>query len=324
MSIVVGQKVVEVRRVLEDLGLVILDEQNGNYRMQCPWPENHAHGDRTGKFWVHVTNGKWTCFRGCQGGGGNLEYLVQLLRKLKPVEAKRWLLSRGGASDYNEIATLINGPADVQEERSQVKPERAFELDLKRQDPTKTSDYILERGFTPKTLHTWGFRYDEAIRAIVIPAYNIGGDKLVGIIRRMVPPLMAGYPKYLYPSAFKKSHHLFGANRHSSNKGETILTEGPLDTIWLHQHGYTNAVALLGVSCSVQQRRLLHKLGSTIILALDNDSGGWDGTAKLIETLKDSFTLRVAILPKDRGDVQECTAEELETTFSHTKYGWEG
>jgi len=316
---IIGARAIQVDRVLRDLGLVVLDTVNGNYKMYCPWPENHTHGDRTGKFYVDVQSGAWLCFRGCGGGGGPLERLVGLLKGTDPATTRRWLLARASATGFDEVRAALPQEAVIEESD----PTKFFAVDYNRMETKRTSSFILERGFKARTLQEWGFRYDPNLRAIVIPVYNLEGNKLVGIIRRMVPPVQVGFPKYLYPEAFKRTQHLFGANRHQSNRGEVILVEGPLDAVWLHQHGYTSGVALLGSFCSRTQQRLLAKLGRMVVLALDNDKAGWEATSKLIAKLKDSFDVRLAVLPENRNDVQELNGEELQEVLGSPKYGWE-
>ena len=132
---------------------------------------------------------------------------------------------------------------------------KIFQDDYGQQDATKTSRYILDRGFTVATLKSWGVRYDASIPAIVLPIFSID-RKLVGVCRREV--VEGAQPsKYMYSAGFEKSNHLFGAYKHKNTQGVIVVVEGILDCIWLHQNGVTSAVALLGVTCSEKQMRLM-------------------------------------------------------------------
>ncbi len=322
MGLTIGTRQIDVMRVLQDLGVITHGESAaGEIAISCPWPENHKHGSANVNGSVNADSGAWVCYKGCGGGGGSLERLVQQLKDVQPDAARRWLLSRSETIDFSEVEALFESMKSASVEVPSSN--HLFKIDYDRMDAKKTSSYILKRGFTPETLHKWGFRYDPTMKAIVIPVYDISGKELVGIVRRMVPPLRSGFPKYLFPEAFKKQSHLFGANQHKSSNGTVILVEGALDAIWLHQHGYTEAVALLGVTCSKIRERLLAQLGQTIVLALDNDTDGLLAMSRLVDQLGKSFTVMYTSIVGGQKDVQELNAEELAEVFGDPHYGWE-
>ena len=304
----VEDRQVNLERVLETLGIEVLGEANGNYKARCPWPQNHAHGDRTGKLYVRTDDGRWTCFRGCGGGGGPLEKLVALLIGLTEVEAKRWLLAKGAASSFEEVLRSVSGRG-VEPQR---KENSSIAIDYSQADQNRTSSYILGRGFTAATLRWWGIKYDPVLPAIVIPVYDWSGEELVGTIRRLIPPYPRGLPKYLYSPDFQRSKHLFGAHLYRSERGMVTVVEGPLDAIWLHQNGYTDAVALLGSQCSEEQQRILARLGSRVRCVLDNDDAGREATELMQDRLKGRFFVTTVDLPTGVKDVQELGAGQLE------------
>jgi len=311
-----------VERVIKDLGIEVSMVVHDNYMCRCPWPENHTNGDRNPSFSIDEETGRWICFRGCGDGGGDLGRLVQLVLGVSEAEAVRWVKARAGTTGFDEVLAVMPGQQEVVEEPEDTL--QAFRLDYNRQLTDKTSSYILKRGFTPETLRQWGFRYDPELRAVVVPVYDGGGTRLVGIIRRMVPPVRPGFPKYLYPPGFDKSKYLFGAHKHHSESGRIILVEGPLDAVWLHQSGYTEAVALMGVYCSKDQRRALSTLGSEVVLALDNDEAGREGMDRLVDQLRPRFNVMYSgLLASRKKDPQEHSKEELEEVFGQVSYGWE-
>ena len=237
---------------------------------------------------------------------------------LREIEV-RWMMIRGTEVSYEQVLQVL--PEDEEEEVVEDL-EPAYRLDYERQSATRTSEYILRRGFTPQTLRHWGFRYDADLQALIIPVFDLGGEKLVGVIRRMVPPVRPGFPKYLYSPGFRRAEHLFGGHLHP-REGTVILVEGPLDAVWLHQNGYPEAVALMGVYCSKRQQALLARLGTTVILCLDNDEAGWEGTERLMSQLSPLGDVMVAPLLAGRKDAQELTTAELGQVFGELHRGWE-
>jgi DNA primase len=60
-----------------------------------------------------------------------------------------------------------------------------------------------------------------------------------------------------------------------------FVVEGFKACLWMIQNGYINTVALMGSYISFKQQQLLHRLGGNIILCLDNDEAGINGTSKI-------------------------------------------
>ncbi len=321
MTVLIGSQQVDVEQTIFDLGIPIHWSADGELAISCPWPDNHIHGSERVNGSINMSSGMWVCYKGCGGGGGNLEKLVQLVKNVSSREARTWLLHRSESIEFSAIEGLFDSLAGGEESEKVVDFNKILHLDYDRMSSTKTSSYILDRGFTPETLYEWGFKYDEAMRAIVIPVYDISGNNLVGIVRRMVPPVTGS--KYLYPPLFRKQSHLFGAHKHKSDRGAVILVEGPLDAIWLHQNGYTEAVALLGSMCSETQQRILARLGQTIILALDNDSAGMAAMERIVGQLDGKFQVMYTQIIGGAKDVQDLGKEDLDKIFAHPKFGWE-
>lgn len=73
---------------------------------------------------------------------------------------------------------------------------------------------------------------------------------------------------------FNKSNLLYGFNLAVENikkKNEAILVEGYFDVISMHQSGFNNTVATMGLSISEYQLNLLSKLTDTITVYYDDD-----------------------------------------------------
>lgn len=60
-----------------------------------------------------------------------------------------------------------------------------------------------------------------------------------------------------------------------------IIVEGFKACLWLLQHGYWNTVALMGSAMSLRQSQLLGRLHANVVLFLDNNEAGIEGTKKV-------------------------------------------
>lgn len=146
-----------------------------------------------------------------------------------------------------------------------------LDFELKGLDPNHP--YLHERGLTPETIRTFGLGYcGRGLMAgrIAIPLHNHEGN-LVGYAGRVVDDGQIGEenPKYRLPGArerdgkvfeFSKGAFLFNGHRVQAPATDLIVVEGFFSVFHLHKCGWTNAVALMGSSCSPEQAELIVKL----------------------------------------------------------------
>ncbi len=291
-----------ILRITEELDLAAAHVVENRVVAQCPFREHEHDFERPG-FSIFMDTGHWICFKGC--GQGDLIGLVSSSKGITPFEAKTWIRKY---IHPNITDVLDRLKAKVYDRESEKTP-NYYQQDYEQQDATKTSQYILDRGFTPSTLVKFGVRLDPVLRCLVIPIRDITGE-IVGIVRREVP----GYElptrtKYFYSPGFNVADNLFGIDHHRP-RGTSILVEGSLDVMRLHQYGYTNAVGLLGSFCSSSQRKLLAKLGHTVYVGLDNDEAGRTAAKRTIKDLSGQFVVKVIKWPEN--DPGECTQEQVD------------
>jgi len=114
-------------------------------------------------------------------------------------------------------------------------------------------------------------------------------------------------PKYLNSPeslVYQKSRHLYGIDkaRNACRKtGEVYVTEGYLDLIAMHGHGFENAVATLGTAMTVEHIRLLKGMAERIVLMFDSDEAGLKAAMRCIELFKSEKRLddiRILVLPE--------------------------
>lgn len=270
-----------------------------NYIGCCP-----IHGEIVGKskpsFSVNIETGLWCCFSGCGGGG-----------------LKRFLREMGKSRDYIDKTMTRLGPLlrEVSKKKSPVDKGGLFQaayklpekiLGLFDQCPTS----MLQDGFTEDILWSHDIGYDTEYDRVTYPIRDINGA-LAGIVGRNLQdgPKYKVYRKEIDLMGFRNyefDNHFFVwrgdrvyAKAYHSEKPSTLyVTEGYKTCLWLVQHGYENTVCLMGSSLSVAQKVFLERLGGTIVLCLDNDKAGLEGTDSIGYKVKGS-QIRVLDYPSD-------------------------
>lgn len=303
-----------VGHVLLTVGLDDLTEKANRYSARCPFKE-HEHDDISPGFSVLKDDGRWICFKGC--GAGSLVDLVARLTDTTETEALQVVRRADLLFSGREIDQCLPEPG-VGVDSVDLTYLRA---DYNNQSTRKMHRYIFDRGFTRETIKSWQFRYDENLKAIVIPTYNQYAE-LVGVTRRETP----GHKlpsKYIHHPDFETHRYLFGVDHfQSSAAARVILVEGQLDCIWMHQAGVTDTVGLMGLYLSEDQLRLLTRLGEHVWLALDNDAAGQEATQRLERQLQARFTVHVVQWPSAAKDAQDVSVDDLRTLFEDREGLW--
>lgn len=300
----------DVVRVVEQLELEDIRPNPDRLTTKCPLTEHQHDYERPG-FSIYLDDGQWICFKGC--GQGDIISLVQRIKNLDIKGARAWL-AKYSHVDVDTVLSRISGQKCLQKDKSVI---QYFQADYDRQDASTTSSYILKRGFTKKTVRDWGIRMDPVLHCLVIPICDKEGT-IVGLVRREIPGNeLPTKTKYLYSPGFSVADHLFGINHHRGTS--TIIVEGPLDAMWLHQLGYTNTVAILGAYCSPNQERLLSKLGHTLYLGLDMDQAGTEAKARIKKEMGRKFIIKEIEWPAK--DPNECSPEQIKEAIENS-YGY--
>ncbi len=297
-----------VERELDALGIEVEELAHTPWAVSlCP-----LHDDSEPSFTIHMDEGGWKCYAGC-GSSGDLAVLIAevndqprrdvqvRLRASLPVSEEA-LAKALGAFQVTPVSPPPELPEDLTYEHGQA------------------PQYIFDRGFTPETLRAWDVGYDEGLKAVVIPVHQDG--VLVGLVRRCVE----GKAKYLN-TRFPRGDTLLGLDHLPFDCPDVIVVEGPLDAMWLYQHGFP-AVALLGSSLAAKQADLLARRFWRVTLALDADRAGVQGALQAGRLLgRQGLLVRQAEMPPGRNDPQECSAEELKTMLGGLYTGarvWDG
>lgn len=134
-----------------------------------------------------------------------------------------------------------------------------------------------------------GGTYDRFRNRLVIPIRDPRGH-VVGFGARGLDK--DAVPKYLnspQSELFDKSSLLFGldlARRTIRETEQAVIVEGYMDALQAHQAGFTNVVAQMGTALTEEQLKLLARIASRLVLALDPDTAGQMATDRGREVIE--------------------------------------
>jgi len=272
----------------------------------CPLPGHPAkEGKRRASFSCHLTKGVFQCFS-CQGKGNLLDFAVLMdggqpddpvafrktalrLAEQFGIQTQRRNSETRSSKNPAPAPTPLPTPVDgVPAPSVPVIINAPLDFELKHLDPTHS--YLKDRGFTAETIERFGLGFcDKGMMKdrIAIPLHDAEG-RLVGYAGRLVDDSKTSdeSPKYRFPGSreregkmyeFRKSHLLYGLHYLPANVNDLIVVEGFASVWWLHQHGYTNVVALMGSHASSEQMDLilgrLSEDGRLYIFTDEDDAG---------------------------------------------------
>ena len=294
---------VDIEEVLRALDIEVLGVRGNWADALCPF-----HLEHTASFSVSLDNGGWIC-RHDDSKGNIQQLLIELDQASDHYEATRWL------SDFNprEISEDDLIEALLERQPDADKPALIGWMNQYIDAPTDVMcEYWFDRGFDWKDSNRFGVVYDQELRRLLLPVFDIDMN-IEGFIARQVPPFRG--PKYLYPNGWHRmlypiSHvdtrHSIGANWLA---GHIILVEGPFDALLMHKVGYKNTLSMLGADLTKSQEEWIVAHTTRVTLLLDNDTTGRRATRSLARRLGESgIEVSIAILPeyaKDAGDLKD-------------------
>lgn len=276
----------------------------------CVFPENHSHGDTTGKFAIERELRVYNCWA-C--GGGSLLSLAMELNDMGVSDATDWLyqFTLDGQDDEGFLEDFLASFDDAKE-RIETLPYFNKRVLEKFNEPIPEW-WLEEKCIFPEYADLYGVRYSsKATRrapevgkyaddddyegpAIIFP--HIWSERLVGWQTRWLDEDRPDWvPKYTMTTDFPKENTLYGWDKiewHRNHGGGIMVVESVPSVLFLESMGQA-CVATFGSSVNEAQLRLLRRC-PTIILAPDNDPAGTKWTHNLAEYLK-RFS-KVLVLP---------------------------
>lgn len=313
----------------------------------CPF-----HSEKTPSFTVWPQKGSYYCF-GC-GAGGDVITFIRQVESLEYIEALELLAKRAGMTlprdeaeketarlrmrllELNRFAARyfhqsLYSPAG-QEAMAYLKGRRfsdktikVFGLGYADGEWSSLTDAALQAGYTRDELTTAflassknGRTFDIFRRRIMFPIIEPNGSVVAFAGRRIHDA--DSDRKYVNTNntpVFNKRSVLFALNLAKKAKSDfMILTEGPTDTISLHQAGFTQTVASQGTALTQEHARLLTRYTKEVVLAYDDDKAGRAATERAYDILH-GVGLNVRVLQKseDNKDPDEFIKEHGAAAF---------
>lgn len=299
--------------IVDHIGQTVDLKRSGQeYVGMCPFPSHGGDGKKP-SFFVNADKGVWICRGKCSEGGDVFDFTKKMLG-VDFMGAVEHL-----AEAYNiPLSKKPNRLAPLREKM--VHAQSLFSASL----PDTVRAYLLNRGYTDKTIQQWGIGFVSSNCSIGALGKDVALLKKCGLVRtgqynnyvfgkgRITFPIRDrrghiiafGYrlfdsksdaAKYLNsPNSdlFQKSDVLYGihhAKQSIVDSGTAVLVEGYPDVNIPHQHGFKNVLGVLGLGVSAEHVKQLTRIGcKLIIIALDGDGAGRMATVKRLPTLWES------------------------------------
>ena len=316
------------RNPIEDVvgQYVALTRKGSNLFGLCPF-----HGEKTASFSVKPEKGIYYCF-GCHKGGGAVNFIMEI-ESLSYPDAVRFLAKRAGLEIPEDNQKDSQYKVKERLWALSKAAARFFNQQLKTPGAEEVRAYIAKRGLSASTVTRFGLGfapdrwtalldamtaqgfskeellqtglvlqnkekgtlYDRFRNRLMFPIIDVRGN-VIGFGGRVMDD---STPKYLNSPEtiiFNKRRNLFAMNVvKKSKQGYIILTEGYMDAIALHQHGFDCAVASLGTSLTQEHADLLSKYTNEVFLTYDGDAAGQNATQRAIPMLEKAG-LKVKVL----------------------------
>lgn len=289
-----------------------LIQSSGQYRMMCPFRENHTvsgAGAGLESFFINPELNAYHCFS-C-GVSGNL---------VKLLTSKLSLLSLFDAYDLVGMQSILNYFEDNKGKSKKV--DRSDEIPIIHFDVLPPS--LLERGFSSRVLKAFSvgftdveYRGEIIQDVIVTPIYDNFGETIVNVKHRKNRSF------WYVPDQFDKENYLYNYHR-CIGKDWCVVVEGETDTYGSCQNGVWNTCALNGGTMSRTQAKLLTPF-KKVKLAFDNDDAGMLKTEEAVLMLHNSAAVEIVMYPSDDpGSIDQISAKEwrecVDNSISYLEY----
>jgi DNA primase len=293
------------------------------------WALSPFKTENTPSFTVHNRKGFYKCHATGKGGRGAIK-LVQDVKKLNFPDACRWVAKFAGITI--PAATEEDAAKDkkIQAEKAKVKKAAAYYAESKSE---KLSEFIAERGINVETSKLFQIGYapendfSKFKGRIIFPICDQFGNPIAFGGRSLSDNKEeAKYINSTESDLYDKSKTLYAwdlARESASNAGYALLTEGYMDTIMCHQHGFTMTVASCGTALTPYQAKSLAYVVDEVVILRDGDPAGQQATLRDIKVLlaagihPRAFTLPNGQDPDDY--LQKEGKDALQKHISHAK-----
>ena len=329
---------------------VTLKPNGSRFTGLCPF-----HSEKTPSFTVFTDTQSFYCF-GC-GAGGDVITFVMREESLEYPEAVKLLADRAGVrleqnEEEEKAARLRSRILAMNREAA-----RFFHDVLVSEAGKRGMDYLRARGLKKSTIthfgigyapESWdaltnhlksrgysesemiagflaskgknGGSYDTFRDRVIFPIIDITGRVVAFGGRRVGDKDPRKYINSSNTPVYRKGQTVFALN-FAKGADKLILTEGYLDTISLHEAGFTGAVATCGTAITAEQARLLARYFDEVTIAYDSDEAGRTATSKAIELFKPTGIAVKVLDYKGAKDPDEFIRRYGSDAFGELLYG---
>ncbi len=331
-----------------------LEKAGGNFKGRCPF-----HNEKTPSFFVSPDRGSYYCF-GCHQKGDIFTF-VQEFEGLDFVGALKVLADRAGVEldSYNKenktdkqrkhqvleqavffyqkkLAENSEASAYIKTRGITEKTISDFRLGYSSTEWRDLFEYLSGREVSVQDMLDTGLikkkeggsGYYDTFRGRIMFPINDSSGRVVGFSGRILVD-DPNAPKYLNSpdtELFNKSEILFGLDKAKKDirvLDYSILVEGQIDLVMLHQVGLTNTVASSGTALTETHLVKLRRLSNRIIMAYDGDSAGFNASNRSAQiALSLGMDLKVVQMPvgKDPADLAKEDIEKLKEVLKGSKH----
>lgn len=324
MSWYTEEQIEEVRAsndIVNVIGSYIKLKRSGSsYTGLCPF-----HNEKTPSFSVNPSKQIYKCF-GCGASGSVITFIMEYENYTFP-EAIEALAQRAGITlKKQEMDASYKERESIRMRLLQANHKAASYYYAKLKSPQGKTGYLYlsSRGLSDDTIRHFGLgyagqesgelyrylkhegydddilketglfkidergAYDKFFNRVIFPIMDIG-SRVIGFGGRVMGDAKPKYLNSPETKLFDKSKNLFGLNYAKLGKNKNIiLCEGYMDVIALHQAGFTNAVASLGTSLTIQQANILKRYTDEVLLTYDSDAAGIKAALRAIPMLREA------------------------------------
>lgn len=266
---------VNVRKVLDDLGIAVRGETDTHYSVLCPFHKNTQTAAAT----ISKKTGLIWCFNSNCAERVPLWRMVRQLKGWDFAQSLRYI-ERYATEDVSIQDVVTEIYAD-QDELPEFPLEELERLQEDFRESERARRYVAGRGISKFAARDFGLAYDKTHDMICTPMFDTNGNP-VGLIRRTIEGKSF---KNTYNLPTRKT--LFNIHKAKRTGSETlILTESNFDAIRIHQTGFANVCATLGGTFSDYHVSQVYRSFDNIILMTDDDDAGRKFAKKIKEKAK--------------------------------------
>ena len=284
----------DIHDVLEDLGYNKIEDKGTDWRVICPFDDNHE--DDTASLNVHKEHGAFFCF-GC-GEAGSLFQLYSHIKEIPMGNAYRELTDvaiKNGAVVKPSATAATPAAPSVPRPPIDIRLVQRWHQDLMTKLPMQKFYLTDKWGLEEATMKKFMLGHDGS--RYTLPVFNASGE--VVNVRRYLPDAKADKMKNYADGGFSYGSPARLYRLEALAEPEILLTEGEKDCIVAVQHGFNAMTTTSGANYWNTDWNELFK-EKIVYICYDADEAGRRGAQRVAEHLHEVCEVLLVELPEDK------------------------